>query len=405
MRVAVFSECYRPVANGVVTSIDTLRDTLRERGHTVFVFAPGSPQPDDRDVFRLPEFPFPQHPFHLARPFPRLPLDFGRLGVDVVHCQHPFTVGRLGAETAHRYGLPMVYTAHSLYDAMMGNSKSSLMRRVGRPAARGYVRRFCAKADAVIVPSRHTRDALLNARVRAHFARVPTGVPPLIASECGRERMRRRLGLRDETPLLLYVGRLGPEKHVELLLYVLAALREREPSAPYNAPHLAIVGDGQRRVPLEELAGELNLRDRVTFTGVQPHEDIPDWYAAADLFTLASPSETQGLVLIEAMQMHLPCVAIDQGGPTEIIADGRTGRLVPFGVQPFADAVEGLLRDGALRRAIGEAGYQSAQIYTPDAMAQGVLDVYDKVLSGQWRVIKEEKPRRLPRPPLTKRRR
>jgi 1,2-diacylglycerol 3-alpha-glucosyltransferase len=379
MRAAIFSECYTPVANGVVTSIVTLRDMLRTWGHTVYVFAPGTPQPDDVDVFRLPELPFPRHPFHLARPFPRLPVDFDSLNIDVIHCQHPFTIGRLGAETARRHGLPLVYTAHSLYDEMAASSKSRFVRKVGQPAARGFVRRFCARADAVIVPSRHTRDALIADGVHATFDVVPTGVPCLRASPNGRARVRQQLDLSEDAPLLLYLGRLGPEKRVDMLLRMVVALRDRDLPAPLNRFRLAIVGDGQCRNVLEDLAAELNVQERVVFTGTQSHADIADWYAAADVFTLASPAETQGLVLIEAMQMNVPCVAVDQGGPVEIIADGQTGRLVEFDAHALADAVEELLRDSALRQRFAAQARKTAQIYTPEAMAQGVLEVYERV--------------------------
>ena len=366
MRIAIFSECYTPVTNGVVTSIVTLRKTLCDWGHTVYVFAPGDIQPDEEDVFRFPEFSFPRHPFHLARPFPRLPVDFASLGVDVIHCQHPFTIGRLGAEIARRHKLPMVYTAHSLYDEMAASSKSTFVRRVGQPAVRGFVRRFCARANAVIVPSRHTLEALIADGVYASFYVAPTGVPPLPPSLNGRKRVRQSLDLADDTPLLLYTGRLGPEKHVELLLHMVVALQERGLPAPLNKFRLAIVGDGQCRAVLETLAAGLHLQDRVVFTGTQQHADIADWYAAADIFTLASPAETQGLVLIEAMQTGLPCVAVDQGGPTEIVADGKTGRLVPFDAQAFADAVEELLRDPVKRKQYGERGHVIAQCYTPE---------------------------------------
>ena len=177
MRIALFSECYTPVTNGVVTSIVTLRETLRALGHTVYVFAPGAPQPDDDlDVFRLPELPFPRHPYHFARPFPRLHVDFAALNVDIIHCQHPFTVGRLGADTATRFGLPLVYTAHSLYDNMATYSKSPLMRTMGQKAARGVVKRFCEKASYVITPSQSTLDFLRGEGVRGRFAVVPSGV-------------------------------------------------------------------------------------------------------------------------------------------------------------------------------------------------------------------------------------
>src|ERR1041385_169162 len=153
MRIALFSECYLPVTNGVVTSVVTLRETLRAWGHTVYVIAPGTPQPDDDvDVFRLPELPFPRHPYHFARPFPRLNVDFQRLEAQIIHCQHPFTVGSLGARIAQKYRLPMVYTAPSLYDTMMKSAKSPLVRTMGQQSMLGMIRRFCAKADTVIVP-------------------------------------------------------------------------------------------------------------------------------------------------------------------------------------------------------------------------------------------------------------
>ena len=380
MRIAVFSECYVPVTNGVVTSVVTLRDTLRAWGHRVFVFAPGTHQPDEEDVFRLPDLPFPRYPFQPARPFPRMPVDFASLHVDVIHCQHPFTIGRLGAETARKHGLPMVYTAHSLYDLMASNSKLRVVRTVGQPYARGVVRRFCARSQAVIVPTQHTRQSLLADGVKARFITVPTGVPPIIPSPNGRARIRQCLGMSEETPLLLYLGRVAPEKRLDLLLNVCVALRHRDLPSPLNDFRLAIVGDGQIRADVEALADDLGLRGRVHFTGRLPHEEIADWYAAADVFTLASPYETQGLALVEAMQACLPCVAVNRGGPTEVVQNGRTGRLVPFEVEAFTDAVEELLRNPDLRHAWGEAGQIAGKAYTPEAMAQGVLEVYEMVV-------------------------
>ena len=135
MRIALFSECYLPTANGVVTFLVTLRDGLRALGHTVFIFAPGSPEAEaDPDVFRLPEFPFPEHPFRFARPFPHSPVNFAELDIDIVHCQHPFTIGRFGADLARKHHLPLVYTAHSLYDKMAGFARSRVAQSIGQGA-------------------------------------------------------------------------------------------------------------------------------------------------------------------------------------------------------------------------------------------------------------------------------
>ncbi len=381
MRIALFSECYRPVTNGVVTSIQTLRDILRSWGHTVYVFAPGSEQPDDdRDVFRLPELPFPRHPYHFARPFPRLNFDFAALGVEVIHCQHPFTVGRLGADTARRYNIPMVYTAHSLYDAMVSYSKSPLMRTMGAEAARGVTRRFCARADYVIAPSRHTRDALRAGGVKARFAVVPSGIHPPLLRTGAREEMRAGMGMAAETPLILYLGRLGPEKRLDVLLQAVALLCERNLPTPALDFRLAIVGDGQCRQMLDAMALELGIQERVLFPGFVPHEAIGDWYAAGDIFSLTAPAETQGLVLLEAMSAGLPCVAADYGGPREIVVQGKTGWRVPIEAEAFANALETLLRDANLRHSMGRNGQQKALSFTPEAMTQGVLAVYESVL-------------------------
>ena len=324
MRIAIFSECYTPVTNGVVTSITTLRETMRSWGHRVYVFAPGAPQPDDdADVFRLPELPFPRHPYHFARPFPRLNVNFAALNIQIVHCQHPFTVGRLGAETARKHGVPMVYTAHSLYDSMAACAKSPLVRSMGPKAMRGVMRRFCAKADYVIAPSRYTRDALRADLAQTRCLVVPSGVlPPKIGPE-DRAATRALMGLHDDTPLLLYVGRLGPEKRIDVLLKSVAALRQTDLPPHIANFKVALVGDGQCRSELEELTEHLGLSDRVKFVGGVPHNNVGQWYAAGDIFTMPSPAETQGLVLVEAMSAGLPCITVDQGGPRELVLQGR----------------------------------------------------------------------------------
>jgi 1,2-diacylglycerol 3-alpha-glucosyltransferase len=396
MRIAIFSECYTPVTNGVVTSIISLRETLRAWGHTVYVFAPGAPQAeDDADLFRLPELPFPRHPYHFARPFPRLSVDFDSLNVEVVHCQHPFTVGRLGADLARRYGAPMVYTAHSLYDIMASTSKSPLVRKMGQPYARGVVRRFCAKADYIIAPTHHTVQALLANGIRAPFAVVPSGLRPLPYSPEARERIRARLRVAADTPLLLCLGRLGPEKRVDLLLRAVAILKTRSLPAPMGNFRVAIVGDGMSRADLQMLAADLDVLDRVEFVGEQPHATAGDWYAAADIFTLTAPTETQGLVLVEAMAAGLPCVAVAYGGPLEIVVPDETGLLMEFDAEEFADGVERLLRNPQERRRMGANGRLQAQHYTPEAMATGVLEVYEQVLRIPHRPMAEKRVKRL----------
>jgi glycosyltransferase involved in cell wall biosynthesis len=263
---------------------------------------------------------------------------------------------------------------------MAGYVKSPLVRRMGQKAMRGVVRRYCAKVDCVITPSRHTRDALRADGVQARFAVVPSGVIGPNIRPNAREETRACIGLAPDAPLLLCVGRLGPEKRVDLLLQAVVALQKRDLPAPLSRFRLALVGDGQARQELEGMADELGIRERVLFLGAQPHATIGDWYAAADLFTLSSPAETQGLVLVEAMAAGLPCVAVNHGGPREVVVQGKTGLRVPFNAGVFAQTITTLLRDPEMRRQMGENGRQRArEVYSPEAMAQGVLAVYETV--------------------------
>jgi len=370
-----------------------LRSALRAQGHQVFLFAPGSPQPDDDDeIYRLPELPFPRHPYHFARPFPRLHVDFGALNPEVVHCHHPFTVGRLGSEMARKYNLPLVYTAHSLYDNMASNAKSLIVRNVSMKAVRGVVQRFCAKADYVIAPSKYTRDALRVAGVVNRFAIIPSGVVAPEVSQDGPAAIRRQLGLTHDMPLLLFLGRLGPEKRVDVLLNAIAILKSRDLPEPQRNFRLALVGDGMSRAELEEMAQYLGIMDRVVFVGEQPHAKIGDWYSAADLFTFSSPNETQGLVLVEAMLAGLPCIAADYGGPREIVIQNQTGIRVPLEPLAFARAIEKVLLDPKLSAHLGENGKKRAELYSPEAMAASVMEIYNTVLALPKKSSQPRKP-------------
>ena len=231
-----------------------------------------------------------------------------------------------------------------------------------------------------MVPTREVQASLEADGVRARFAVVPNGVtPPAIRPEARNEK-RDALNLASDAPLLLSVGRLAPEKRVDVLLHAAACLRDRNLSPPLSDYKLALVGDGQVRAQMESLASELRLTDRVIFAGSQPRESLGDWYAAGDLFLLASPAETQGIVLIEAMAAGLPCIAANSGGPVELITSDHDGLLVPLEPTAFADAIQTLLFNPAHRETLRQNGLARARDFTPDAMMRGVLAVYASVL-------------------------
>ena len=154
---------------------------------------------------------------------------------------------------------------------------------------------------------------------------------------------------------------------------------------------------------LESLVVTLGIQHRVLFLGAQPHANIDAWYAVGDIFTLPSPMETQGLVLVEAMAAGLPCVAVDRGGAREVVLHGETGIRVPLEPQGFAYALSALLKDPEERERLGRNGPARAKDYSPEAMARGVLDVYETVLRTPRPPVLAENSARSPKLPIRRR--
>jgi glycosyltransferase involved in cell wall biosynthesis len=171
-------------------------------------------------------------------------------------------------------------------------------------------------------------------------------------------------------PVFLYVGRLAKEKRIDLLFRAVARLRHGHDF------RLCLAGSGPHATGLRRLARRLGISDRVVFCGSVPHEEIGDYYAAADLFAFPSPTDTMGLVLVEAMSAGLPCVAVGEYGPGEVVIDGETGFVVPFDERPFADALARLLRDPSLRHRMGQAARQRARHFDPESAGDAMLNTY-----------------------------
>jgi 1,2-diacylglycerol 3-alpha-glucosyltransferase len=370
LRVGLFTEIYRPVVNGVVTSVESLVRGLRDRGHEAFCVTPHLPGEDVREegVIRVPSFPLPARtPYRLALP----PLAYRRIEtllsrLDVVHLHSLFVIGWAGLRTARRHGLPVVLTYHTRLEAY---AHYVPFEPHGARAAMTRLTRLVAnRADAVIVPTEAMRDRLREIGVRTPVSVVPTGIDLVPFRRAAALRERRPAG--DGVALrLLTVSRLAREKRVDLLLDALAVLPP--------AVSLVIAGDGPERAALEEQARRVGVADRVRFLGVVPREQISALYADADAFVFASTSETQGVVLVEALAAGLPIVAADSPATREVT--GGAALLVPADAQALARAVTQLPHVGErLRNLAGSA----AERFSIERQVEGTLAVYREVLAS-----------------------
>jgi glycosyltransferase involved in cell wall biosynthesis len=381
MRIGLFTNNYRPLVNGLATSVESFANAFRRAGHAVTVVAPRYPggSATEPDVLRVPGLRAPTHHAYV------LPLAWWRgvgravaaLQLDVFHAQHPTLLGAAAARWARRWQKPLVFTYHTHYDRY-----AHYVPGPSRLVARLVVRQataFANRADVVIAPGPSVAKALRAQGVTAPIAIVPTGVTlPGAPEEAQRTCHRLALGLKAGAPLCLSVGRLAREKNQAFLLTAFALIRKRVPAA-----RLVLVGEGDDRPRFEKLTRDLDLGESIQFIKTIPHERIGEFYLTADLFLFPSTSETQGLVVLEAMAAGLPVVAVTSDAAADLLGDGEAGIMTREDATRFTECVGDLWGVPERRRAMGAAGRRIAAGYAPDACASKLLDLYRNVIRAR----------------------
>jgi 1,2-diacylglycerol 3-alpha-glucosyltransferase len=351
LRIGFFTEIYRPVVNGVVASIEALAQGLEARGHSTFCFAPHMPgfvEPDG-PVFRMPSLPLPtKTPYRLTLPLvARRNVNNVIKRLSIVHAHSPFVTGWTGLHYARRYRIPLVFTYHTQLEEYA--HYVPFERHATRYAASQLTRTFGNLADAVVVPTASMARRLREVGVRRRIEIVPSAIDVAwFAAGRRSDAVRASAGAGPDDRLLLCVSRLGKEKNIEVLL---AALAGADPSL-----RLAIAGEGPDRERLEALASELNVMGRTRFLGIQARERLPDLYASCDAFCMPSTSETQGLVLVEALAAGASPIAADVPQSRDVLAgDGTYAKPTADGFARAFQEVELDPAASARRRANGNA--------------------------------------------------
>jgi glycosyltransferase involved in cell wall biosynthesis len=395
MRVGLFTESYDPVINGVSTSVKTLAAELARAGHEAVIVAPRFPGYADEptessqiEVRRLPSWRTPLNP--------RNPFAFPPVGLppsayrdrryNIVHTQQPFGIGLHGRIAARRSSCPLVSTFHTLYHEYT-HYAPMFPKPLARRWLRGQLTRYYACCDAVVVPSKAAGRVLEQVMGvpgdRLHV--IPTGIPePPSVMPAAVEQTRKAFSLPKRAPVLLFVGRVAPEKNLDLLVEAFGRLSDGHPaSSPETHPILLIAGDGPYLNGLKERVRRAELDAYVRFAGFLKRNQLAPVYAAATLFVFPSVTETQGVVLSEAQSHGLPCVLCDGGGAPEFVRQDVDALVVPSGdAAAFAAAVRSLLTDDAQRRAFSAAALKSPLRPTPPAMARRMIALYESLVSG-----------------------
>ncbi len=383
MRVLFVSDVYFPRVNGVSTSIRTFRADLAAAGVDTRLVAPSyaaaAPPGDEAGVIRVPSGRVPRDPEDRRIKFGALRRSMALLEqqhFDLVHVHTPFVAHYAGVRFARRRRIPVIATYHTFFEEYLHHYVPLLPRPVGRALARRFTRAQCAQLAAVVAPSEPMRALLREYGVAARIEVIPTGLPADRYLPGDGARFRQAFGIAADRPLLLYVGRVAYEKNIEFLLQAFVALRRTRADAM-----LAIAGEGPARGRLQALATQLGIAQDVHFIGYLDRErGLADCYAAADVFVFASRTETQGLVLLEALAQGRPVVSTAHLGTASILRAGCGAIVAPEKADAFGQAIADILDDPARAAQLSEQARAYARGWASSHMAERLAQLYRELL-------------------------
>jgi len=381
VKIGIFTDSYKPYTSGVVTSISTFKEEMTRLGHEVYIFAPSYPnyEDDEENVYRFMAIPSPtNHDYTLAIPvYPGLTMIVKKLKLDIIHVQSPFTMGRVGLHYARKYRIPMLLTYHSRYDQYV--HYVPLAQDLAKEVTIKYSSSFCNHCDHIIVPSQDILEIVTDYEVRKPITVIPTGIP-LHKFEGGDPQwLRNNYQIPEGNKILLFVGRLTKEKNLFFLIKAFKEVKNRLPNTT-----LVLTAQGPIEGELKSLSNHLGLSpEDIIFTGALPFDTLVNVYHSSDLFVFSSLSETQGLVLTEAMAAGLPVVAVRASGVQDMVDDGVDGILTNPDSDEFVQAICTVLEDEALYNRLKANAYRKAELMSSRSMALKMEELYETLLDNR----------------------
>lgn len=378
MKIAIFTNNYLPNPYGVSSSIESFRRELERLGHTVYIFAPKAEGfvDENKNVFRYPaiDLKFKNVRFPIPIPFSfKIRGVLSDLKIDIIHSQHPNLLGWEAKRWAKKKNVPLVFTWHTLYDQYAHFAPFFIPKKIASWWAIRNAVRYANSANQIVVPTPSVKKIIVDWGVaNKNIIAIPTGVEVEFFAGSDRQSARKKMGIMGDEKALLLVSRLTAEKNVEFLVSIVLAVMKKKPKTKF-----ILAGGGSEFLKLKNMIFEAGMSSRVIFEGIVSRNKMKNIYAAGDIFVYASKSETQGMVLTEAMYMGLPIVAVNATGAKDIVGNQVTGILVRENMKDFVRAIERLLGDENLCKKFSENAKKSAiENYISKVCAEKMLAVY-----------------------------
>jgi len=376
MNILMMTNTYLPHVGGVARSVGAFTNEYRRRGHRVIVVAPeykDLPE-QDFDTIRIPAIQnFNGSDFSVVLPVPGfLQTKLKDFKPDVIHSHHPFLIGSTAIRIASKFQVPLVYTHHTLFEEYVHYVPVDLprMKSFVTNLSSGYAN----LADHVIAPSESVADFLRQHDVNTPVSVIPTGVDIDRFERGSGRRFRERCGISEQDFIIGHVGRLAPEKNLSFLAEAVSAFMQK-----YAHVHFVVVGSGPSRESIEQIFNAHKTNWRLHLLGKLQGQDLVDAYHSMDVFAFSSKSETQGLVLVEAMAAGTPVVALEASGVRDVLMHRQNGCMPESeSVEAFAAELEWIYRLSTKQRNdLVQNARQTARGFSIQATADQAIALYE----------------------------
>lgn len=382
MNICMFTNTYLPHVGGVARSVATFAEDLCRLGHRVLVVAPTFPEETDSageqyEVLRLPAIQnFNGSDFSLRIPIPFIINDkIDQFAPEVIHSHHPYLLGDAAIRAARTLNLPLVFTHHTLYEQYTHYvpMDSETLQRFVIKLSTEYAN-LCAK---VVAPSLSVARLLRKRGVETPIEEIPTGVDIQFFSKGRGEKIRQAHGIPRDALVIGHLGRLAPEKNLKYLAEAVALFMESNREAFF-----VVAGSGPSENDIKKIFADRSLSEQLRMLGIVTGQDLADVYQAMDLFVFSSKSETQGMVLTEAMAAGTPVIALDASGAREVVEDGRNGRLLSetASQQSFAQAIRRFTEDASRAKKWQKEALNTAKRFSRERSAERLIQLYQSIL-------------------------
>jgi glycosyltransferase involved in cell wall biosynthesis len=393
MRIAFFTNCYKPLINGVVTSIVYLKEAYEKKGHQIYIFAPKVEDyiDQEKNIFRYRSINLTNKvKYPIA-----IPLSFKAKKVitefnpDLIHIHHPFVLSSVAIMYSKQLGIPKILTIHTQYD-QYAYYVAPLPQKLTQEVIKKIVSNLADKTDCIVTPSESMKALIKNYGMKNRIEVIPNAIKLSTFREKNELeclKISKRFNLKEDEKIILFVGRVATEKSIDKIIKALGIIKKHG----ISKTKLLIVGNGPARDELTHLVQALGVEEEVIFCGEVNYEEIRYYYKIADVFTMASASESFGIVTIEALASGLPVLAVKAPGAMDILTDGFDGLLTDDNIEHFAKALEKIIRDPELRERLSKGALKTSAKYSINMISERMLNLYREIIAIQKFKGKEKK--------------